>query len=184
MSAEKVEMHVYGDGIQEEDNQLPNWWLFTLFGAMVFSFGYWFVYHTQKLMPNPPAIYAQDVKEYQIQHPPPENSDQAILAVLKDPAALEEGKKTFVSTCAACHGPYGQGIVGPNLTDNYWLHGGKPAQIAKTVTDGYPEKGMPAWGKPLGPDKVKNVAAYVSTLRGTTLPEGVKPKDPQGELEE
>lgn len=182
-SDQKVTMHVYDD-IQEEDNQLPNWWLFILFATVVFSFGYWFVYHTIKAMPTPPGIYAQEVKEYQTAHPPGEMSDQALAKVIADPAAVEEGKKVFLSTCAACHGQNGEGIVGPNLTDRYWIHGAKPSEIAVSVTNGYAEKGMPSWGKPLGPDKVKKVVAYVTTLKGTTLPPNVKAKDPQGDLVE
>ena len=182
-SDQKVTMHVYDD-IQEEDNQLPNWWLIILFGTMVFSFGYWFVYHTVKSMPNPPAIYAQDVRDYQTAHPPGEMTDEGLLLFAKDAANVEEGKKVFLSTCASCHGQNAQGIVGPNLTDRYWIHGAKPSDIATSVTNGYAEKGMPAWGKPLGPDKVKKVVVYVLSLKGTTLPAGVKPKDPQGDLVE
>lgn len=176
-----MEVHVYDD-IEEEDNHLPNWWMFILISTMIFSFGYWFVYHTLKVMPNPPTVYADDVKQFKIEHPPVVSSDDQLIAISKDPAVVEEGKKVFVSTCAACHGPYGQGIIGPNLTDKYWLHGNKPSEIANTVTNGYAEKGMPAWGKTLGDEKVRKVVAYVLTLKNSTLPADVKPKDPQGDL--
>ena len=174
-------MHVYDD-IQEEDNHLPNWWMAILLGTMVFSFGYWFVYHTVKKLPNPPAVYAQDVKDFQVAHPPSAMSNEGLLLACKDPVKADEGKKVFVSTCAACHGQHGEGIVGPNLTDKYWIHGAQPADIANTVSNGFPEKGMPSWIKPLGQDKVQNAVCYVLTLKGTTLPAGVKAKDPQGDL--
>lgn len=179
----KVTMHVYDD-IQEEDNQLPNWWLFILFGTVVFSFGYWFVYHTVKSLPNPPAVYAADVTQFQKDHPPGEMTDEGLVLFAKDPANVEEGKKVFLATCASCHGQAAQGIVGPNLTDKYWIHGAKPSDIATSVTNGYAEKGMPAWGKPLGQDKVKKVVVFVMSLKGTSLPPDVKAKDPQGDLVE
>jgi cytochrome c oxidase cbb3-type subunit 3 len=104
-------------------------------------------------------------------------SDEAIAAVSQDAAQVEEGKKVFSSTCASCHAADGQGLVGPNLTDKFWIHGNKPTQIVKSVTEGYADKGMPPWGQILGPEKVKKVAAYVLTLKGKNLPG----KEPQGD---
>lgn len=165
------------DGIEEEDNQLPNWWLFTLFGAIVFTFGYWVVYHTAKSLPDIHASYTAEVDELKKSRMAANPmSDEAILALSKDPAAVEEGKGVFASTCASCHLPQGQGLVGPNLTDKYWIHGSKPTDIANGVTNGFPDKGMPPWGTVLGPEKVRKVSAFVMSIRDTN----VAGKAPQG----
>lgn len=174
--AEKV-VHVYDD-IHEEDNQLPNWWLFILFATIVFSFGYWFVYHTTKQLPNPPEIYAADVdalKKARAAANP--MSDEALADLAKDPAVVAAGKEVFLGTCASCHGQTANGLVGPNLTDKFWIHGNKPTDLAKAVEGGFPDKGMPPWGPILGPDKVRKVVAFVLSIRNTN----VAGKDPQGE---
>jgi cytochrome c oxidase cbb3-type subunit 3 len=166
------------DGIEEEDNHLPNWWLATLFGAIVFTFGYWLVFHTTKSMPNPGEEYAAEVaalKKSRIDANP--MSDEAIADLAKDATRVEEGRQVFASTCASCHGQNAEGLVGPNLTDKFWIHGNKPTEIVKAVTDGFADKGMPPWGPVLGPDKVRKVAAYVLTLKGKDVPG----KAPQGE---
>ena len=171
-------VHRYDD-IEEEDNQMPNWWLFILFGTIVFMFGYWLVYHTTHSLQDPRTEYnaeVAEIKKTRLALTP--LSDDAILAVMGDPAQVEEGKKVFASTCAACHAPEGQGLVGPNLTDKFWIHGNKPSDIAKSVTDGYADKGMPPWGPILGQDKVRKVAAFVFSLKGKE----VAGKAPQGEL--
>lgn len=170
-------VHTYDD-IQEEDNHLPNWWLFILFATMVFGFGYWLVYHTTKSLPDPVTEYQGEVdalKKARLAANP--MSDEAILALVGDPAQVEEGQKVFAGTCASCHAQKGEGLVGPNLTDKFWLHGNKPTEIAKAVADGFPEKGMPPWGPILGPDKVRKVSAYVLSLKGKNIPG----KEPQGD---
>jgi cytochrome c oxidase cbb3-type subunit 3 len=105
-------------------------------------------------------------------------ADMALLTALsKDPKALAAGKAMFVTTCAPCHRPDGGGLIGPNLTDEYWLHGGTLPEIHKTITDGVLDKGMPNWGKYLKPEQVNALAVYVFSLRGTNPP---NPKAPQG----
>ena len=170
-------VHRYDD-IEEEDNQMPNWWLFILFGTIVFMFGYWIVYHTTHQLQDPRTEYnaeVAEIKKARLALTP--LSDDAILAVMNDPAQVEEGKKVFAATCAACHAQEGQGLVGPNLTDKFWIHGNKPSDIAKSVTDGFADKGMPPWGQVLGQDKVRKVSAFVVTLKGKEL----AGKAPQGE---
>jgi cytochrome c oxidase cbb3-type subunit III len=163
-------MHVYDD-IEEEDNHLPNWWLAILFGSIVFGFGYWFVYEVTHAAPSPLDSYraeAAEAAKRRAQSGPVTNEALAVLA--KDPKVLAEGKRLFVSTCAPCHGAQGQGIVGPNLTDGFWLHGATALDIHKSITDGYPEKGMRPWGAMLGPDRVRDVAAFVLSIKGQNLP--------------
>ena len=92
---------------------------------------------------------------------------------------MEEGKETFTAYCASCHRPDGGGLIGPNLTDAYWLHGGAITDVYKTVAGGVLEKGMPPWEKTLKPAQLNAVVAYVMTLQGTTPKD---PKPPQGEL--
>lgn len=169
-------VHVYDD-IEEEDNHLPNWWLFILYATMVFAFGYWFVFHTAKLAPGPRAVYQADVKaliEARAKANP--TSPEALLAIAADPAKLEAAKGVFLATCAACHGQKGEGIIGPNLTDGYWIHGKEPADLLKAAIEGFPTKGMPAWGAIVGPEKSVQAAAWVYTLRNTNVPG----KAPQG----
>ena len=103
---------------------------------------------------------------------------EALVDMAKDGALVADGAASFASTCMACHGLKGGGNVGPNLTDEYWLHGGSPEQIYLSVHDGYAQKGMPAWGAQLGDKRVETVAAYVLTLRNSHAPGG---KPPQGD---
>jgi cytochrome c oxidase cbb3-type subunit 3 len=173
------------DGIEEYDNKLPNWWLVTLYGAIAFAAIYWFHYHVGKFGDLPPAAYqaeqdkaaaeaAARVKAQGAMTP------EALATLAKDKGTVEQGKLIFEKTCSACHRQDGGGMVGPNLTDEFWLHGGAPEKIFKTVTDGVPDKGMPAWGPQLGPDRVQAVTAYVISIRGTNVAGG---KAPQGERE-
>ena len=102
-----------------------------------------------------------------------------LATIAKDPATLAQGKDVFVSTCAPCHKPDGGGNIGPNLTDAYWIHGSKPTDIYRTVTEGVPAKGMPTWAPVLGEQRVEAVVAYVISIENTNVPGG---KAPQGEL--
>jgi cytochrome c oxidase cbb3-type subunit 3 len=169
------------DGIQEYDNRLPNWWLWTLWGTILFSLAYWLVFHTYEVARLPVAAYEQEMES--------SGSSLADLslrgltaedleAMAADPSKLAEGKDLWVKNCQVCHLEQGQGLVGPNLTDDYWVHGGDALSIHNTVVHGVVENGMAAWGRQLGPDRTDAVVAYMLTLRGTHI-EG---KAPEGEL--
>ncbi len=176
---EQKVVHVTGDGIEEFDSHLPNWWLVTFFGAIVFSIGYWFYFQVFQIGETNQAAWRREVAE--IAERSGQNvpvTAQQLAELSKDPAVLAEGKQIFVSTCVACHALNGGGVVGPNLTDEYWIHGGGPEQIYATVKDGVPVKGMPAWGPQLGATRAQAVTAYVLTLRNTHAPGG---KPPQGD---
>lgn len=172
------------DGIQEYDNKLPNWWLYTLYASILFAVVYWYHYQASGFGESPAEAYkaemdralAAQATQIQVGEATPE----ALVALTKDPNAVALGKQVFASTCAACHRGDGGGMVGPNLTDEYWLHGGSPDKIYKTIASGVPDKGMPAWQPQLGALKTQAVAAYVLGLRGTNAPGG---KAPQGERE-
>jgi cytochrome c oxidase cbb3-type subunit 3 len=180
---DKPVVHEY-DGIIELDNQLPLWWLYTLYGTVAFAIIYWFQYEILHASPTPEREYAAKVAETR-------EAESARLAKLgtldnktlaslaKDPKTIAQGRAVFAANCAACHRADGAGLVGPNLTDNFWLHGGQPEQIWKTVRDGATREGavMPPW-KQLGDEKVLASVAYVLSLRNTNVPGG---KAPQGE---
>ncbi len=90
---------------------------------------------------------------------------------------MEHAREIFHGRCAPCHGHDGQGVIGPNLTDEYWLHGGRPTEILRTITEGVLDRGMLAWKSQLNPGELRAMAAYVLTLQGTHPP---NPKAPQG----
>lgn len=170
------------DGIQEYDNKLPNWWLYSLYATVIFAFGYWYHYQAGGFGDPPLAAYQAEVdRELAAQASQinvGEATAESLTALAKDPTAVALGRQVFASTCAACHRADGGGNVGPNLTDDFWLHGGAPEQVWKTIATGVPDKGMPAWQAQLGALKTQAVAAYVLGLRGTNVPGG---KAAQGE---
>lgn len=169
------------DGIDEYDNRLPRWWLATLFGAIVFGIGYWFSFHVFKAAELPREAWRREVMEAaEAEGKSVTVSAGALLELAKDPAMVAEGRAAFTTTCVACHGPGGGGNIGPNLTDEFWLHGGAADKIYETVKDGATAKGMPAWGPQLGNAKVQAIVAYVLTLKNTNVSGG---KPPQGERE-
>jgi cytochrome c oxidase cbb3-type subunit III len=171
------------DGIREYDNKLPNWWLYILYASIVFAVGYWIVFQTLGLANLPLARYriemakAAEAQLAKMKGQPVTNESLLLMAAV--PERVAEGSAIFTQYCVVCHNANGQGNVGPNLTDNYWLHGGRPLDILNTITKGVPEKGMVAWGGQLGPARVEKVATFVISLRGKNLPG----KAPQGTLE-
>ncbi len=168
------------DGIREYDNRLPNWWLFTLYGAIVFSVGYWLFYHTFHVGHSQDAGYQREVEiaaQAQIEREMgKEVTDASLLLMTTVPAQTDAGAKIFQQKCAQCHGAAGTGEIGPNLTDDFWLHGPAPLQVYNTVMNGVLDKGMQAWKDQLGPVRVRQVVSFVLTRKGLNLPG----KAPQG----
>jgi len=170
------------DGIQEYDNKLPNWWLFIMYGSIVFAIGYWLVFETMQIVPNPLGRYELEeiaITEAQLARMSEgglSNESLELMATL--PARITEGEQLYRQYCVVCHLEQGQGVVGPNLTDRYWVHGPEPMDIHYVVTNGVAAKGMAAWGRQLGPSRVEAVVAYVLTLRNTEVPG----KAPEGVL--
>lgn len=176
-------VHEY-DGIQECDNHLPLWWLWTFYGAIIFGLAYWVHYHTLETGDTLSVSYqkeraAAQAAEAERLKAAGDVSEALLTTLSKDSATIAEGKQTFVQTCAACHGQAGEGKIGPNLTDKHWIRGGDPMSIYKVVKDGAVEKQMPAWGPVLGEERVRNVSAYLLTIKNTNAPGG---KAPQGEV--
>jgi cytochrome c oxidase cbb3-type subunit 3 len=167
-------LHAY-DGIEEADNRLPNWWLMTFYLAIAFAAAYWFVFHMFELAPGPRAAYVEAQLAALDKGGPV--TDEEIATLATDPNMVSAGSKVFARTCVSCHGDDGSGKIGPNLTDDHWLHGGSPSAIHTTIARGVDGKGMQAWQPQLGGGPVKQVAAYVVSLRGRNLPG----KAPEGE---
>jgi cytochrome c oxidase cbb3-type subunit 3 len=177
---DRLMSHGY-DGIREFDNPLPGWWVWIFWATIVFSLGYW-AYYQIGPGPSDVAVYEAEMREAAARQPVATSSggvtDQALLVLQKNPGAMAKGKEIFAGRCVPCHGDRGQGIVGPNLTDDFWLHGGRPSEIYHTITEGVPEKGMVPWKTQLSPEEIAAVTAYVGTLHGTNPP---NPKPPEGQ---
>jgi cytochrome c oxidase cbb3-type subunit 3 len=175
-------VHEY-DGILEYDNMLPRWWLTTFFLCISFAGGYWIYYHTFDKGLLPSEEYAEVVAERDAKAAAEmlaagEATDELLLALSKNQSSINQGKELFVTNCVTCHAEGGKGATGPNLTDNFVLHGAKPTDTYNTIKNGYLAKQMPAWGKQLGEGKVRAATAYVLSLRGSNVAGG---KEPQGE---
>ncbi len=176
--------HSY-DGIRELDNHLPPWWKWLFYLSIVFAFVYLGVYHVFKTMPLQTEEYetemaiAEEQRLLRVADQPKSNIDENNVAFVEEPEALAQGKQIFTMSCAPCHKEDGGGGIGPNLTDEYWIHGGSIHDIFRTIKVGVPEKGMIAWESTLSPEKMQNVSSYIMTLAGTTP---AAPKEPQGEL--
>jgi cytochrome c oxidase cbb3-type subunit 3 len=161
--------HVY-DGIREDDHPLPVWWLGTFFVTVFFSLGYWFWYHSVEAGRSLEQIYAAEVDALPKASAIASMGDDAIAALERDEGAITRGKEAYAQNCVACHLAQGQGSIGPNLTDPYWIHGGDAKSVMTTIAQGVAAKGMPAWGALLGEKKVLDLYAYVATLRHTNVP--------------
>jgi cytochrome c oxidase cbb3-type subunit 3 len=109
----------------------------------------------------------------------PELSEDQLMAMVSQESVLKSGAEIFKSRCVSCHGAEGEGIVGPNLTDDYWIHGGRMTEIVATITNGVPAKGMVPWKSMLSADEIHQVAAFVKSIRGQKVK---NPKAPEGTL--
>ena len=171
--------HSY-DGIQEFDNPLPTWWKWIFYACIPLVPLYYWDPMGIGVGPGKDKAWEQQMAAFNAAHPKASfnYTDEQVAGFAKDAARVAAGKVVFTTYCAACHMPDGGGMIGPNLTDDYWIHGGNPAAIMKTVTEGVLAKGMPNWGKVLKMDQVEDAVAYVQTLHGTTP---AKAKEPQGD---
>jgi len=166
---EKLRPHTY-DGIQEYDKRLPNWWLYTLYGAIAFWIFYWFAHQIAHIVPSDTAqvdAAMAKINAVKMASSIDVNNDDLFWQMSQNPEFINAGKQTFDSLCVQCHLPSMKGkgenpaAVGPNLVDTAWIHGGTPKEVYATISKGVLAKGMPSWEPVLGQKKVAEVAAYI-----------------------
>jgi cytochrome c oxidase cbb3-type subunit 3 len=108
--------------------------------------------------------------------------DEATLAELvANPDMIAAGAEHYALQCAACHGDQGQGLIGPNLTDAYWIHGADNLNVYQVISEGVVTQGMPPWEAVYSPEERAELVAFVQSLKGTNPPGA---KEPQGDLVE
>lgn len=172
--------HEY-DGIRELDNNLPRWWVWLFWGCNIFAVVYLGYYHVLGKGQLSAAEYDAEMRignEIKQRAVAEFESKMVSLEPSTDPAMLAEGKDTFVKLCAPCHRLDGGGLVGPNLTDDYWIHGSNFVDNLKVIWNGVPSKGMVTWKGVLKPTTIHAVGSYIYTLRGTSPP-NPKPREDQ-----
>jgi len=175
-----MEHHSY-DGIEEFDNDLPPWWTYLFYATIVFSVGYLLNFHVFSSGKLQIQEYEAEMQEAALFHPANSESnanEKTNFTVLTDATKLASGKTLFGQNCAACHGQNAEGMVGPNLTDEYWLHGGDVNEVFKTIKFGVTSKGMVAWQGKLSDDQILEVSSYILSLQGSNP---ANAKAPQGE---
>ena len=175
--------HEY-DGIRELDNSLPPWWKYGFYLTIIWAFGYLLYYHISN-GPSSEQEYQAEMKQaalaIEVYRKNAKNLvDETNVTVLTDATDLNAGKAIFIQYCAVCHAADGGGLVGPNLTDNYWLHGSDIKNIFNTVKYGIQGKGMKSWQQELSPVMMAQVSTFITTLKGTTP---ASPKAPEGKPE-
>lgn len=168
------------DGIKELNNHLPPWWVYLFYGTIAFSVVYMLNYHVLSTQPLSAQEYElsmttanKEVEEYKKKMASNINEENVVY-VKDDKAALVAGKEIFDKECITCHGKAGEGGIGPNMTDEFWIHGGGIKNVFKTIKYGVPQKGMIAWEKKLKPEQMQNVASFILTLQGTNPPNAKK----------
>ena len=171
------------DGIRELDSQIPPWFLWLFYVTIFFAIVYMLDYHVFNSSPLQDAEYNLQVEQAQIERTALINSgaflNEESVTLLTDAAALDAGKQIFATNCVACHTADGGGLVGPNLTDDYWIHGGGIKNVFKTIKYGVVAKGMISWQSQLNPKQMQDVSSYIISLHGTTP---ANPKAPEGTL--
>lgn len=173
------------DGIRELDNHLPPWWKWLFYFTIAWGVVYFLAYHAFDL----PLMH----EEYEIAMEDARIAKEAKMALegnnidentveFSDAAeVLANGKAIYDRECVACHAPEGQGLIGPNFTDKFWIHGGSINDIFKTIKYGVPQKGMISWQTKLTPSDMRDVGSFIMTFSGTTPQNPPAPKGPEGE---
>jgi cytochrome c oxidase cbb3-type subunit 3 len=175
------------DGIRELDNHLPPWWKWLFYFTIVWGIVYLFVYHVFDALPLMHEEYDIVMEDARIAREAfmasaGNNIDESNVEFSDEPQVLANGKAIYDRECVACHAPEGQGLIGPNFTDNYWIHGGSINDVFTTVKYGVPQKGMISWQSKLSPSEMRDVSSYILTFVGTTPKNPPPPKAPEGQL--
>ena len=172
-----IKDHNY-DGIRELDNDLPPWWKWLFYITIIFAIIYLirlFVFHADDLVHN--KEYEKEMVQLAAEKPQQETAAFEVV-LLQDETSLANGQETWNKICAACHLADGGGLVGPNMTDNYWIHGNTVEDLYNIVTNGVIEKGMLSYKQQLSDQQRLEVVSYIlEKLQGTTP---ANPKEPQG----
>ena len=181
--AEIMMDHEY-DGIHELDNDLPPWWKYGFYLCIIWGAIYFTYYHVSSFGPSSAEEFEmameegrQEVAAYQATLK--EVIDENTVTLLEAPGLIEKGEMIYKKNCFPCHGMNLEGGNGPNLTDEYWIHGGDIKDIFKTVKFGVSGKGMASWSDRLSPKEMQQVSSYILTMQGTNPqnakgPEGKK----------
>jgi cytochrome c oxidase cbb3-type subunit 3 len=172
------------DGIKELDNNLPPWWKYGFYFTIVVAIIYLFNFHVLKTGALQGQEYINEIAQARLEvdefmKNSANNVDENTVKLLTEDLDMVAGKDVFMANCSACHGKLGEGTVGPNFADEYWIHGGGVKDIFKTIKYGWVEKGMKAWKEDLSPMQMAQVTSYIKSLRGSNPPNG---KVPQGDL--
>jgi len=171
------------DGIRELDNPLPPWWKYGFIITIAIAFVYLGYFHAFGSGKNPTEEYAAEMESARIEKEIYESNNKDKVdennIAMADASGIKAGQILYETNCVACHIKDGGGNVGPNLTDDYWLHKGSLNDIYKTIKNGYPDKGMQSWAKTFSPKEISLLASYVKSLKGT---KPAAPKAPQGDL--
>ncbi|HEX2787625.1 MAG TPA: cbb3-type cytochrome c oxidase N-terminal domain-containing protein [Ignavibacteria bacterium] len=167
--------HEY-DGIKELDNNLPPLLNYIFIFSLLFSVFYILHYHVFGTGDLSSQEYSSEMKVAQMERDELIKSgafiNEETAQYMKDDATLERGKTIYFSNCVICHGSKGEGLIGPNFTDEYWIHGGSIGNVFKTISVGVPEKGMISWKTQLSPKQIQAVASYILSLKGSNPPNG------------
>ncbi|MBL7542731.1 MAG: c-type cytochrome [Bdellovibrionaceae bacterium] len=170
------------DGIKEYDNPLPGWWLLTFYGTIIFAFIYVAHYESgsgNSLKKDLEIALAQIETLKSSVGPIKLDSEEVLLEKAKDPKLLAVGAEQFQGKCASCHGNELQGLIGPNLTDNFWIHGkGTLTDVITTIRTGVADKGMPPWEGILKNEEIQALASFIHSKYGS---QPANPKEPQGQ---
>jgi cytochrome c oxidase cbb3-type subunit 3 len=171
------------DGIHELDNSLPPWWKWGFVFTIIFAAAYLWYYQIAD-GPSQAQEYAMAVERAETEKAAymakaGNSVDETNVKLIEDKGELSDAAILFKNTCAACHREDAGGNVGPNLTDNYWLHGGKLQDVFKSIKYGWKDKGMPEWKANMSAKQIAALASYIKHMSGKNVPGG---KAPQGEL--
>ena len=171
------------DGIQELDNALPPWWKYGFYITIVVGFVYLLNFHVFGIGKNPTEEYNAEMENARVQKERYEANNKDRIdennVPMADATGIKEGERLYEANCIACHLKGGAGSVGPNLTDDNWLHKGSLNYIYTTIKVGYPDKGMQSWSSQFNPKQISYLTSYIKSLRGSNPPNA---KAAQGEL--